>query len=187
MKITLYFTSIFLLITSLVSCNSQDDEFYDSIYLSRNNMIYIDTQTSYNVGDFLAVSASFSRYFAESASFEMLDLYKTSNTNKFFFNYNLEKLNNGVWEKVEVNTTTNYYLMQGDVVFGEYISGICVLNTVTNSYEFRGAITLTEPGSYRMYVGNEINSLNSSEQGININIKTTVTPITDSYYTFSVN
>ncbi|MBC8644749.1 hypothetical protein H9W95_13880 [Flavobacterium lindanitolerans] len=68
-----------------------DDEFYNSKYTSIPNLITIEHQNSYAVGDVLWLNTNFSRYQPEPNQTTPLDIFKTTGGASFSFAYGLEK------------------------------------------------------------------------------------------------
>lgn len=187
----------FLLTASLLllsSCDTNDDGFYNVVYLHAANLVTVDTQPSYNVGDYLFVVADFSRYQAEAGQSELLDIYKTTgNATKFNFSYVLErKMTDGTWELVSIPTNT-LQIIKGDALSGSYVSGNCVYNPADETYEYNVGVPLNVAGDYRLSYGyntssNEI-ELISNSNGLNLfmDILTTTNYTSAPYYLFTVN
>lgn len=191
------FKYYFLLTASfliLSSCDTNDDGFYNVVYLHSTNLVTVATQPSYNVDDYLFVTADFSRYQVEAGQTEPLDIYKTTgNATKFNFSYVLEhKMADGTWQLVSIPTNT-LQIIKGDAISGSYVSGNCVFNPADDTYEYNVGVPLTEAGDYRLSYGynthsNEI-ELISNSTGLNLymDILTTTNYNSPPYYLFTVN
>lgn len=162
------------------SCFSKDDYEPFSINLNVPNLISIDEQQSYYVGNLLYINANFSRYLPEPGFVELLDIYKTTKSDKFGFYFNFQRKNAyGGWSDINVYNALTIYKGYKDVY------GLAaVLNTQNNTYELRFSIPLLETGTYRIRIPNEIRSYNN--KGVNLNITTTINSIntvSDGYLT----
>lgn len=187
----------FLLTASLLflsSCDTNDDGFYNVVYLHATDLVKVETQPSYNVGDYLFVTADFSRYQEEAGQTELLDIYKTTgNATKFNFSYVLErKMTDGTWELVSIPTNT-LQIIKGDALSGSYVSGNCVFNAADDTYEYNVGIPLNVAGDYRLSYGynttsNEVEMISNST-GLNLfmDILTTTNYNSPPYFLFTVN
>lgn len=187
-----YFLLAGLLIFS--SCDTNDDGFYNVVYLHATDLVTVDTQPSYNVDDYLYVTADFSRYQVEEGHTELLDIYKTTgNATKFNFSYILErKMPNDTWELVSIPTNT-LQIIKGDALSGSYVSGNCVFNPADDTYEYNVGVPLEQAGDYRLSYGYDTSSneieLVSNSTGLNLymGILTSTNYNSPPYYLFTVN
>jgi hypothetical protein len=60
------------------NCDTNDNGFYNSVFLESTNLVSIEVQPNYSVGDNLYVTADFSRYQPEIGQEELVDIYKTT-------------------------------------------------------------------------------------------------------------
>ncbi|RTY93630.1 hypothetical protein [Flavobacterium sp. GT3R68] len=187
----------FLLTTSLLilsSCDTNDDGFYNVVYLNATDLVTVETEPSYNVGDFIFVTADFSRYQQEVGQDELLDIYKTTgNATRFIFPYYLErKKADGTWEVVPIPTNT-LQIIKGSAISGPYVSGSCVFNSADDTYEYNVGVPLTQAGDYRLGFGYDTSSnrveLVSNSTGLNLymDIMSTTNYNSPPYYLFTVN
>jgi hypothetical protein len=168
------------------NCGDPDDLYRDIKYLNVKNLIQIETANSYKLNDFLVINASFSRYLPEPRFTDLLDIYKTSRSTEYEFKFTLEKKSAyGTWTTINFGgkivpskgKTTGFY---GN-------SGICVLNSQNERYEFRAGLPLLETGDFRLKVSNQISDGYSSNSPVSIYITTTIEALdTQGYYSFSV-
>lgn len=175
---------LFLLVLSglsFISCKS-DDEFYNAAYLSVPNIISIDTQPSYTLGDNLTFHAEFSRYLPETGQSNLLDVYKTSGATSFGFAYRLEKQTASGWS----------------TVFGddnEYTPLDVPYVAATEKYKRDYFVALTASGNYRLsfgqsYTGNLSTDIISNNPDNKTLVHITTNPIgidSQGYYYFTVN
>jgi hypothetical protein len=169
MKKYIYILTLVIPTILFTSCTESDDEFFASKIVTANNLI--DVSTSAND---VTISCNFERLLPQDTN--PFDLYLTSTSEEFFFNYTLEKKNtSGNWEIVpESGYSKNEVL--GSNQFGEFISAICKLNTLETNYQYETTITPSTAGNYRIVVDNEIVSLGSKD-AVTVTIRTTVTGV----------
>lgn len=190
--IVLFSSSFFL-----NSCDTNDDGFYNNAYLDANNLVTIETQPSYTVGDYLYVDANFSRYLPDTENLAtLLDVYHTTNgATQFAFSYAIERqISTDNWEIVSVNDN-QLNVVQGLASNGAFVYGVCVYNTTNQNYEYRVGFPLLSTGNYRLSFGYNNSStyrveLRSISQPKNLvmNVNSTITNIDNAgYYTFTVN
>lgn len=179
----------------LTSCDDEDG-FYNEKYVDIPNLVQIEQQDVYEAGDYLYVSADFSRFQNEPGFNTPLDLYRTtSGAAGFVFTYRFEKQNpDGQW--VPVSTTTAGMLpVDGTVQASDFVLATATYNATDESYEFRAGFPLSQTGNYRLSFGvnsdstNEI-ELRSRTQGNNLflNIISDTNQLNgQGFYTFTVN
>ena len=184
---------LFLAIVATVSFSGcgDDDEFYNSKYISIPNLIAIENQPDYQVGDVLYLNTNFSKLLTEPGQSTPLDIFKTTDGASFSFYYGLEKRNlEGSWTPINLENKT--ILDQGKVFDGDYSIGQAIYNPATQTYQFRAGIPLQETGIYRIFFGLsdashlELTSVNSSKRSIYLSIKTTANNLTGGFYNFTV-
>lgn len=194
MKTLKYYVLLTASLLMLSSCDTNDDGFYNVVYLHATDLVTVQTQPSYNVDDYLFVTADFSRYQEEDGQNELLDIYKsTGSATKFIFSYFLErKMADGTWEVVSVPTNT-LQIIKGSAISGPYVSGGCVYNAADETYEYHVGVPLTESGDYRLSFGYDTSSeaveLISNSTGLNLymDILSTTNYNAPPYYLFTVN
>ena len=92
MKVYKITSLIVLFFTTFISCDTNDDDYYNSEFVSIPNLVQIETQSTYNVGDYLYVNSFINRLQTELNQTTLLDLRKsTGNADVFKFSYLLEK------------------------------------------------------------------------------------------------
>ena len=192
---TIYFIlilAISLFITT--SCNTNDDNFYNTVYLNYPNVVIIDTPPSYQMNDYLRVKADFSRFVPEENQSTLLDIRKTTgNAAAFIFSYILEKKNSSnTWDLVII-PTNQLNIIKGDAISGSYVYGKCLYNAATEKYEYNVGVPLTAAGDYRLSFGYAFKSKNieliSDSNGSNLllHISTTTNNLnSEGYYLFTV-
>ncbi|HQA74046.1 hypothetical protein [Flavobacterium sp.] len=179
------------------SCDTNDDGFYNNVYLDAANLVTINTQPTYTIGDYIYVTADFSRYLPDTANpATLLDVYQTTNgATQFAFSYVIEKkINDTDWEVVTV-TNNLLDINQGNATNGAYVYALCNYNTTTENYQYNVGFPLLSAGNYRLSFGYNSSSttkieLRSVSQPKNLvmNINSTVSGIDSSgYYIFTVN
>ncbi len=194
MKKIKYFIQFTLLLFVLTNCNTNDDGFYNTVYLhGAKNLVSIKTEDQYNVGDYLYVSADFSRYQNEIDQTELLDIYRTTGgADSFDLSYVVERKIGTEWKAVEV-PTDKLDIKKGNAVSGSYVYGYCKYNTINKTYEYNVGFPLLESGQYRLNFvysndSKEVELIsNSKELNLKMTIFTTINNNLNSTYYFTVN
>ncbi|MBD3580976.1 hypothetical protein [Flavobacterium selenitireducens] len=188
----------FALALSALFFSSCDDEdgFYNEKYIDVPNLVTVENQDVYLVGEFIYISADISRYQAEPGFATPLDLFETtSGATGFRFSYIVERETSaGVWQEVTV-TAAQMLIDKGSVQASSYVLGTAQYDSSDESYEYRVGYPLTSAGNYRISFG--VNSdaanlveLRSLTQGNNLflNINSATTQLNpQGFYTFTVN
>lgn len=194
MKTIKYFLLFVIGLFAITSCDTNDDGFYNTVYLHSTNLINTETQPSYSVGDHLYINSNFSRFQDEAGQTEPLDIRKTTgNAEEFNFSYVLERKNGADWELVEFSTN-QLDIIKGNALSGAYIYGSAIYNPNNEFYEYRVGMPLAQAGEYRLSFGynsgsNEV-ELISKSTGLNLSLTifTTTNNInSEGYYLFTVN
>lgn len=194
MKKAKYLVMIMSLSLLLTSTTCEDDNFYDKS-IKIDNLIDVETNPNYNVGDIIYVNSLFSRYLPEEGYSNFLDIYKTTGSNKFGFNISLFKKDaSNDWILEDLSQTT--LLDKGEIRFNtinNYYDKNClpVLNTSNNNYEFRVGIKLLDPGEYELSINTILSPIDIKNK-VNLEIFTTIDGFNDDLnndysYTFIVN
>lgn len=187
-------TTLFLALFTLLSCNNNDDGFFNSEFLSIPNLVTIETQPTYSVNDYIYVNSLINRLQPEQNQSNMLDLRKsTGNADSFNFTYLLERKVGNDWTLVEV-TANNSIIPQGHLYTGGFYDAYADFDTVLDAYKFRAGIRLENAGEYRLSFGyNSSNlevDLRSTSTGNNffLNISSATNNLDSlGYYYFTVN
>ena len=191
----LKYTCILVIALLFSNCDTNDDGFYNDIYLNASNLVQIQTEPSFTVGDKIYVTADFSRYQTETGQTELLDIYKTTgNATEFTFSYIIEKeVSTDVWEVVTVNDS-QLDIIEGDAQNGSYVLGHSIYDSTSESYKYNVGFPLLTAGNYRMSFGYNSTSPTSVELRskpapgkLVVNINSLVPTINGSgYYLFTV-
>lgn len=189
---TIKYTLFLALITLSISCSKEDEEFYNAVYTTIPNLVSIEVQPNYEVNDILWLNTNaFSRYLSEPNQATLLDVYRTTNSQKFSFIYRLEKQVAGNWEVVPAGNI--FVEDQGSMSIGNYVTANAIYDSNAEAYEFRGGLRLTEAGQYRIgffsgYNGSNFDIISdSSNNSTFLTIATTANNVTNGFYTFTVN
>jgi hypothetical protein len=180
----------------VTNCNTNDDGFYQNVFFEANNLVTIQTQTTYSVGDYLYIDADFSRYLPDNQNLgALLDIYKTTTgATQYGFSYVIEKrINASDWEVISV-ADSQLDINKGSAQNGGFVLGICQYNSADETYEYNVGFPLLSSGNYRLSFGYNSTSskveLRSVSQPKNLvlNINSTITGLDDTgYYNFVVN
>ncbi|WP_447637153.1 hypothetical protein [Flavobacterium microcysteis] len=166
-----------------------DDEFYNSKNTSIPNLITIEHQNSYAVGDVLWVNTNFSRYQPEPNQTTPLDIFKTTGGASFSFAYGLEKKTGAIWTPIDIRTVIKD---QGNAVTDFFVIAESIYEPISENYKFRAGIPLSEAGEYRLIFGLaevsqlELSSNNNNSENTFLTIQTTANNLTAGYYNFTV-
>lgn len=196
MKVYKITSLIVLFFTTFISCDTNDDDYYNSEFVSIPNLVQIETQSTYNVGDYLYVNSFINRLQTELNQTTLLDLRKsTGNADVFKFSYLLEKKINATdWALVDASPS-NHNVTLGQFETGSFYDASAVFNSLTDKYEFRTGIKLQSAGQYRLSFGYNSSSTtqvelqsNSLNGNIVMNIFSDVSHLDSSgFYNFTVN
>ena len=191
----LKYTAILALSLLFSNCNTNDDGFYNSLFLDSTNLVQIETHPTFTVGDNIYLNADFSRYQAEAGQTEPLDIFKTTgNASEYTFSYLIEKeVSAGVWGVMTVNDS-QLDIIEGDAQNGSYIFGHCIYNSTSESYKYNVGFPLLTAGQYRMSFGYNSSSATTVELRSQtapgkfiINIRSAIPTVNSSgYYLFTV-
>ncbi|HBI00540.1 MAG TPA: hypothetical protein PLL09_09360 [Flavobacterium sp.] len=189
---TLKYTFFLTLIVISFSCSKEDEEFYNAVYTTIPGLVTIEVQPNYEVNDVLWINTnSFSRYLSEPNQTTPLDVYRTTNSQKFSFIYSLERQVDGNWENVAIGN--NFVQENGSTSIGNYVTANAIYNSTTETYEFRGGLRLLQTGQYRIgffsgYNGSNFDIISDSgNRSTFLTIATTAINANNGFYNFTVN
>lgn len=177
----------FISISLFFNCGEPDDIYMGSKNIKASNLIQIETLPSYKLNDFMYINASFSRYLPEEGYQDLLDIYKTTNSNEYTFQFFLEKKSAyDTWTLLDIGS--KIVVKKGKSYTNNATIGVCVFNPEKNQYEFRAGIPLLETGEFRLRVTNNLYPVYSSSSYIAVYIYTTINQVDNqgNYY-FTVN
>lgn len=171
------------------SCSEPDSDSpaYSNINVNSANLIQIETVSSYKLNDLIYINANFSRYLPEDGFDDLLDIFKTTNSNEYTFYFSLEKKSAyDTWN--QINFGDKIVVDKGKSYSSYYDVGICVFNPENNKYEFRAGLPLLETGQFRLQIDRELNPVYTNHTKIPIYIYTTISQVDNQgYYNFTVN
>lgn len=172
MKKYIQLLTIAFISTLFSGCTESDDEFFASKIVTANNLIAVNA-----TANDITISCNFARLLPQGST--PFDLYLTTTSEDFFFNYILEKRNTaGNWEIVPSSSFTAN-VSNGTNQFGEFISAICQLDALETNYQYETTIIPSTAGNYRITLDNKIVSLGSKD-AVTVTIRTTVTGVNPS-------
>ena len=177
----------FLSIALFFNCSEPEDIYMGSKNIKASNLIQIETLPSYKLNDLVYINTSFSRYLPEDGYTDLLDIYTTTKSKEYSFEFILEKKSAyetwtpiNIGNKIVVNKGKSYGINSN--------SGICVFNPESNKYEFKAGIPLLETGEFRLRISNNLYPLDTNSSYISVYIYTTISQVDDQgYYSFTVN
>lgn len=176
-----------LSIALFLNCSEPDDIYMGSKDIKASNLIQIETLSSYKLNDLLYINASFSRYLREEGFEDLLDIYKTTQSKEYSFNFILEKKSAyDTWTTIDIG---NKIVVNNGKFYGINSNiGICVFNPEYNKYEFRAGIPLLETGEFRLRMSSNLYPLDTNSSNISVNIYTTISQVDkQGDYYFRVN
>jgi hypothetical protein len=177
MKKYIHYLTIAIISLLFTGCTESDDEFFATESITANNKIEVSAS-----GNVLNVTCNFDRLLNHGSDFP-LDLFLTSTSREFFFNYSIQKRNtSGNWENYIPDNIT---ATKGDNLLGSYISGIQELDALDTTYEYDTDITLN-PGQYRVAIEPRIVSI-GSQDAVTVIINTTTVGAVNNTLEFTVN
>lgn len=179
--INLLFGISIALLLSAMQCD-RDPLNVRSIFVE--NLITIETKNNYVVNDSIIVNASFSRFLPETGYSNLLDIFKSSNSNGFIFNiYIKKKLNDDSWEQIDLRPII--VLKKGSL--SQYNEFTSILNPAINQYEFKASFPLLEIGEYEIDISEGLRQNNQSSKVI-LELSTNIDELNqDGVYLFTVN
>lgn len=187
---------IYLSIVALsMACDTNDDGFYNETYVEIPNLIQIQTQPSYTVGDFIFVTASVDRLLNESGETTLLDVRKTTNNaDRFDFSYVLEKKVGDIWQVVTFSDQS-IVIEKGALINAmPILYASAIYNQAVEKYESNVGLPLQSAGEYRISFDTtpkfptkvELRS-NSTATSLTLTIGSTVSQLgNDGYFNFTV-
>jgi len=191
----LHYIAMAVSVLFLSSCDDEDG-FYNEKYIAVPNLVAVQDQDVYLVGEHLFVAADFSRYQIEPGFASPLDLYQTtSGATGFRFSYIMEReITPGSWQAVST-TAQQMIINSGSVQASGYVLGTATYNAADESYEYEVGFPLAAAGNYRLSFGVnsdatnsiELRSLTQSNQ-LFLNINSATQQLNASgFYRFTVN
>ncbi|WP_333694806.1 hypothetical protein [Flavobacterium sp.] len=192
LKILLFSVLSFVFLAA--ECTREDDEFFNAVYTTIPNLVAVETQTNFQVNDFIWVNSNaFSRWVTEPNQSTLLDVLQTTNATEFNFLYTLER-NDGSNNWVNVTpSNANFSIEKGSFSLGNYITAKPLYNPTNHLYEYRGGIRLTQTGQYRLrffagFDGTNFDLISKNTPGSTfLTIGTTATNASGGFYNFTVN
>jgi hypothetical protein len=176
-----------LFISLFFNCSEPDEIYMGSKNITVSNLIQIETLPSYKLNDFIYINASFSRYLPEEGYDDLLDIYKTTKSNEYNFEFILEK-KSAYDSWTPINIGSKIVVNKGKSYAYNSSIGVCVFNPETNKYEFRAGIPLLETGEFRVRIANNLYPVYTNSNHISVYIYTTIN-LADNQgnYSFTVN
>ena len=174
-----------LFIALFLNCSEPDDIYMGSKSITASNLIQIETLPSYKVNNLIYINASFSRYLPEEGYDDLLDIFKTTESKEYAFEFILEKKSAyDTWTTIDIG---NKIVVNNGKFYGINSNiGICVFNPENNKYEFRVGIPLLETGEFRLRMSTNLHPLDTNSSNISVHISTSINQVDkqgDYYFT----
>lgn len=182
--------------TPFISCDTNDDDFYNTEYVRVNGLINIETQSNYQVGDKLFINCNANRLVTEVGQTTPLDIRKTTNNApSLSFSYVLEKQTSPTeWTTVSI-PNSQIDLTAGAIESVGFYMATATYNGLTDSYQFNAGLPLLSAGTYKLSYGYNSSATdvvelrsNSRSSDITLMIYTTSNAVnSEGIYIFTVN
>lgn len=144
----IYKAILVIICLMFLSCYSGDDDSNRFIALSIEDALVFENRENYVVGDTVFIGLNFSRYLPEEGFTNLLDIYQSSGSETFYYNYGLSRfseLSNG-FQSVAIDPV---FLVVEKGTIGDFRGNGAVLNTDQTLYESRVGLVLAEEGRFR--------------------------------------
>lgn len=144
-----------ILAVLLNGCYSNDDSYYGAtIYVSTKDAFTFPVNNEFTVGDTLIIEQRFSRYLEEEGYAELLDVYESTESEEFGFNFQMEQYS-------EFSQDYNWLFLDSQFILGKRLNAgyqadaiALTLNEEEDAYESRMGIVLSESGRFRLNLQN---------------------------------
>jgi hypothetical protein len=195
MKKKLFFILFLGSILSFTSCDTDDEGFFNSEFLTIPNLVNIPSQNEFNVNEYIYVTATINNLQPIPNSTSLLDIRKsTGNATNFDFTYVIEKLDGTDWIPVTLSNQ-DVLINSGAIFAGDFVTAIAEYNTNESAYKYNVGIQLKSSGQYRLSFGyNSLDAVNvelrsnSIANNLFLNISSPVTNLDSSgFFKFTVN
>jgi hypothetical protein len=195
MKKKLFFILFLGSILSFTSCDTDDEGFFNSEFLTIPNLVNIPSQNQFNVNEYIYVTATINNLQPIPNSTSLLDIRKsTGNATNFDFTYVIEKLDGTDWIPVTLSNQ-DVLINSGAIFAGDFVTAIAEYNTNESAYKYNVGIQLKSSGQYRLSFGyNSLDAVNvelrsnSIANNLFLNISSPVTNLDSSgFFKFTVN
>jgi len=150
-------------------CYEDDDESRRT--LSIQDAITFENEQNYVVGDTIYVTLNFSRYLDEEGFTNQLDIYESSGSESFRYDFEVQKFSElaGGFQFVPVDSE---FLFAEKGVVNEFGGASAVLNEARTTYESRIGLVLAESGRFLLdFQFLNLSSTNFSEDRVQIEIQ----------------
>ena len=195
MKKKLFFILFLGSIFSFTSCDTDDEGFFNSEFLTIPNLVNIPSQNQFNVNEYIYVTATINNLQPIPNSTSLLDIRKsTGNATNFDFTYVIEKLDGTDWIPVTLSNQ-DVLINSGAIFAGDFVTAIAEYNTNESAYKYNVGIQLKSSGQYRLSFGyNSLDAVNaelrsnSVANNLFLNISSPVSNLDSSgFFKFTVN
>lgn len=189
-----YVTLLVMVVVSL-SCDTNDDAFYNEKYVESPDLVVIQTQPTYVVGDHIYILGSVFNLMQESGQSLPLDIRKTTNNaDRLEFSYALEKKSGAIWEPVNL-PNSEIIIERGSIVNAmPIIYASATYDASLEQYTSYVGLPLQSAGEYRISFATTAKSptivelrSDSAEKDLTLTIGSKVSQLgTDGFYNFVV-
>lgn len=179
----------------LMSCDGNDDGFYNEKYVDVPNLISIDAQPTYAIGDYLYVQSDFSRLLNEPGQPTPLDIFQTTGgAQGFVFTYTLEKQSGAdAWSPVLIEPEM-LDIVEGTAEASFFVLAHAIYNPLDETYQYNVGLPLLAAGQYRLSFGVNSDSNNqielrseSEDNNLSLNIISSTSQLNGAgFYLFTV-
>lgn len=154
---------VLMLSLMLLGCFSRDDDYFDrNVRLTITDAVTFDAKKEYKVGDTLVFELKFSRYLEESGYSTLLDVYETTDSKQFGYNFGISKFSGFSNSFERINIDQQYILgARTEEDYSTYYGGsmAAILDAEEKEYRSKVGIILVDTGRFKVDVNSV--SLNS--------------------------
>lgn len=185
---------LFAALLPLLSCDTNDDGFYNRVYLkSESPLVFIEPTTTFSPGQAIVINANIPRIINVEGQSENVNLQRTSGATAFDFTFVLEKREGTEWIPVDVSDDV-IFTAPSLAVGGFFVKASAIYSSSADAYIFNGGITLNEIGDYRLSFtyNNTLTNVvelfsDSPGNNIRINLQSPTSQLNaEGFYNFSV-
>jgi len=149
-----YIIIVFALGLILSGCFSRDDDYYNrNVRLSITDAVLFNTKKEYLIGDTLVFELKFSRYLKEEGFTTLLDIFETTESEQFGYNFGVSKFSGFSNTFERINIDQQFILgARTDEGYSSYYGGsmAALIDADKQGYTSKVGIVLVEAGRFKI-------------------------------------